>query len=394
MMKQHTSTNKLVKMTLAPILVILCLAACNGKSGNQVAPTEAPDANPAYQPAVGSITANGVLQPARQVALSFGVGGTVEAVEVEVGEGVKAGQTLATLDDADLAHGAAQAELGLSQAQLRLKQLQQPADEADVRQAQHAVDQAAAALATAQLNVDGVLNSALLNESLEDAQKAFEDAKQRYEIRLAQYERGEVDYWFVDHAQEIYEDARLDLDRVQQQGDLQLKSARNEVARASQSYQEAQDNLERLLEGADPLDLEAAELEIEQARLALQAAQADLAQATLSAPFEGIVSAVPVSLGEWALPGVMAVELIDVSRWRVETKNVGELEIARVQEGQEALVRVNAFQDNVLHGRVITISPVAVVQQGDTTYTLMIELEPTDLNLRPGMTARVEMLTE
>jgi hypothetical protein len=34
------------------------------------------------------------------------------------------------------------------------------------------------------------------------------------------------------------------------------------------------------------------------------------------------------------------------------------------------------------------------VQQGDTTYTLMIELEPTDLNLRPGMTARVEMLTE
>ena len=188
--------------------------------------------------------------------------------------------------------------------------------------------------------------------------------------------------------------SQLNLDRIQQQGDLQLKNARNEVARASQSYQEAQDNLERLLEGADPLDLEAAELEIGQARLALQAAQVDLTQATLSAPFDGIVSAVPVSMGEWALPGAMAIELIDVCRWRVETKNVGELEIARVQEGQEALVRVNAFQDNVLHGRVITISPVAVVQQGDTTYTLMIELEPTDLNLRPGMTARVEILTE
>jgi hypothetical protein len=43
---------------------------------------------------------------------------------------------------------------------------------------------------------------------------------------------------------------------------------------------------------------------------------------------------------------------------------------------------------------VVTISPVAVVQQGDTTYTLMIEVEPTDLNLRPGMTAQVEILTE
>jgi hypothetical protein len=42
---------------------------------------------------------------------------------------------------------------------------------------------------------------------------------------------------------------------------------------------------------------------------------------------------------------------------------------------------------------VVTISPVAVVQQGDTTYTLMIELEPTALNLRAGMTAQVEILT-
>ena len=41
-----------------------------------------------------------------------------------------------------------------------------------------------------------------------------------------------------------------------------------------------------------------------------------------------------------------------------------------------------------------TISPVAVVQQRDTTYTLMIELEPTDLSLRPGMNVQVEILLE
>jgi hypothetical protein len=34
------------------------------------------------------------------------------------------------------------------------------------------------------------------------------------------------------------------------------------------------------------------------------------------------------------------------------------------------------------------------VQQGDTTYTVFIELEPTDLNLRPGMNAEVAILTE
>jgi hypothetical protein len=43
---------------------------------------------------------------------------------------------------------------------------------------------------------------------------------------------------------------------------------------------------------------------------------------------------------------------------------------------------------------MLTISLVAVVQQGDMTYTLTIELEPIDLNLRPGMTARVEIVTD
>ncbi len=79
---------------------------------------------------------------------------------------------------------------------------------------------------------------------------------------------------------------------------------------------------------------------------------------------------------------------------RIETKNVAELQIARVRVGQEVRVRVNAFRDEPLTGRVVTISPVAVVQQGDTTYTLSIELEPTDLNLRPGMTVQVDILTE
>ena len=46
-----------------------------------------------------------------------------------------------------------------------------------------------------------------------------------------------------------------------------------------------------------------------------------------------------------------------------------------------------------LRGRVETISPVAEVRQGDATYTLIIELEHTDPKLRPGMTARAEILS-
>ena len=89
------------------------------------------------------------------------------------------------------------------------------------------------------------------------------------------------------------------------------------------------------------------------------------------------------------MPGEMMVEVLDTSRWRIDTKNVGELQIGQIEIGQAVQVSVNAFKNEILSGEIVAISPVAIVQQGDTTYTLSIELEPTDLNLWPGMTAQV-----
>ena len=147
----------------------------------------------------------------------------------------------------------------------------------------------------------------------------------------------------------------------------------------------------------DPASLE----EIAQARARLRQAELSVAQlelqlqgAELRAPFDGVISAVYLRPGEWGAPGLPVVGVIDTTTWYVETRNVSELTIGQVQVGQEAQVQVLALQSEMLCGRVDTISPVAVVQQGDTTYTLMIELESTSLNLRPGMNAQVEILTK
>ena len=133
---------------------------------------------------------------------------------------------------------------------------------------------------------------------------------------------------------------------------------------------------------------------MEAARTQLQVAQMQLDQLTLSAPLDGTISAIHIDEGEWALPGGVVMEILDLSSWLVETKNVGELQIGQVKTGQQVQVRFNTFQGETVSGRVVAISPQAVVQQGDITYTLVIALEPTDLNLRPGMTARVEILVE
>jgi multidrug resistance efflux pump len=148
------------------------------------------------------------------------------------------------------------------------------------------------------------------------------------------------------------------------------------------------------LDPASPEEIAQARARLRQAELSIAQLELQLQGAELRAPFDGVISAVYLHSGEWGAPGVPVVEIIDTTRWYVETRNVSELTIGQVRVGQEAQVQVLALRGETLRGHVATISPVAVVQQGDTTYTLMIELEPTDLNLRPGMNAQVEILLE
>jgi len=88
--------------------------------------------------------------------------------------------------------------------------------------------------------------------------------------------------------------------------------------------------------------------------------------------------------------GTFVIEMMDTSRWLAETSNVSELEIGRVAVGQAAMVRIHAVKNAELPGEVAIVSPIAVVQEGDSTY-LTIALESTELNLWPGMNAQVEI---
>jgi len=340
-----------------------------------------------------TVTASGSIEPAEEVNLSFDLPGRVAGVAVDLGDQVQEGQPLAWLETDELERAVAQAEINLRQAELRLERLQEPADEADIRQAEHAVAQAAAALEVAQLNLTSVLSSTLLNETLEDAQSALEDAQNRYEARLDEYERGETDYYFVDQARDAYEDALLAFSRIQQQADLQVENARNEVERAQQVYQEAQDNLQRLLEGAEPEEIESARLDVEVAQLALEKAQRDLEKATLVAPFDGVVAAVNITAGEMTSAGQPAVALVDPSSFRI-TVSVDEIDVANVEVGLPVEVTVDALPDQVLTGTVERIGPAGTVDEGAVVYPVVVSLDPTDLPLRAGMSATAVIMVE
>jgi HlyD family secretion protein len=142
------------------------------------------------------------------------------------------------------------------------------------------------------------------------------------------------------------------------------------------------------------IQLELAQKDVNAARVNFEIAQSRIDKMIIHTPFDGVASTVTANQGEWAMPGEMLVTMLDTSRWYIETKNVGELQIGQIEIGQEVIVTVNAFKSETLSGKVIAISPVAIVQQGNTTYTLTIELELTDLNLWPGMTVQAEIVTK
>jgi len=188
------------------------------------------------------------------------------------------------------------------------------------------------------------------------------------------------------------ERAQQELDRLKQDGALAASETEVDLAQLQLDELRAWEN--PYLDPTPPKEIAQARARLRQAELSVAQLELQLQGAELRAPFDGVISAVYLRPGEWGAPGVPVVEIIDTTTWYVETRNVGELTIGQVQVGQEARLQVLAFRGETLHGRVEAISPVAVVQQGDTTYTLMIELDPTDLNLRPGMNVQVEILSE
>ena len=378
-------------IVLLSVTVVL-LAGCGGAG---TAGTAEATEIPVVTQAEGKVVAEAVIEPARSNELRFEASGEVVEVLVQEGDVVNAGDPLARLETTDLERAIARAELDLEQAKLRLAKLQEPPDEEDIRQAEHAVSQAAAAIKVAQMDVDTIQNSVILNETLEDAQEVYEEMKHRYETRQAQYAKGEVTYFYVDQAQERYDDAKLNLERIQQQGGGQLQDARNELTRASQSYQEAQDRLAVLQKGADEHDIEAAELEIKSAELALEEARAALEDTTLTAPVAGVVTQVAVDEGEMASPGETVLTLATLERLEAHTKDLTELDVARVKVGQAVVVTVDALPGQEFAGVVQEIALQPGDYRGDVVYTVVVELKDVaNTPLRWGMTAMVEITVQ
>ncbi|WP_166819728.1 efflux RND transporter periplasmic adaptor subunit [Thalassoroseus pseudoceratinae] len=137
-----------------------------------------------------------------------------------------------------------------------------------------------------------------------------------------------------------------------------------------------------------------AQRELEEARV--KQAQSEIDRTTLAltdskilAPMSGVVAERMVDVGDLAKPDVPLLRI--VSYRKVHTVvHVVEKDYPRVKVGQQATIQVDAFPHQEFSGKVIRKAPV--LNPGTRTAAVEIEIPNPDLQLKPGMHARVSLI--
>src|ERR1700676_4890848 len=298
---------------------------------------------------VAVVSASGEIKPKTYVNIGANAFGKITKLYVKEGDRVKRGQMLAQLENV------------------------QPAADMDATQA---------SLEAAR--TDAVAAEAALNTSMADLNRAKSDA-----------ERSDLDW---SRAQGLYKDALIS------KSDYDMQKAAHQTAVAGLAQAQA-----RVAQAKAQKD--SADRRIGQAGANLTHASDVLKKTTYQAPFDGVITNLPVREGETVVigiqnsPGSTLMTLADMSVITAEVK-VDETDIVNVQMGQPAQVTIDAIPKKSFKAIVTEIGDnanvrstgVSTSQQTTTSqeakdFKVVVTLQDPPEDLRPGLSATAKVTT-
>lgn len=139
----------------------------------------------------------------------------------------------------------------------------------------------------------------------------------------------------------------------------------------------------------DQVYLDQANAEVERMQALLDSANASLsAQSTLVAPFDGVIASVDIAPAETVVPGQVVIVLGDFSSFQIETTDLSERDVTRVQIDQPVVVFIEALNEEFT-GSVVDIDRIGSTLGGDVVFTVTIDLDEQPQGLLWGMSADV-----
>lgn len=327
----------------------------------QSAPTEVKE--PA--PVVRKVTALGRLEPQTEVInLSAPVALSTDRVAqllVQQGDRVKAGQVIAILDSRDrLSVALEEAKQKVQVAQARLDQVKAGAKDGEIAAQQATIERLAAQWEgdkKAQEATIARLEAQLLGErkaqeaTIARLQAEFKNAQAEYQRYQQLYQQGAESVSRLDSkrlsmatSREQMNEAKVNLSRIESTGVKQLSEARTTLKRIEETgakqLSEARATLNKIAQ-VRPVDVRAAQVEVDSAVAAVKRAQTDLNQAYVRSPAAGQILKIHTRPGEKISDSGIA-DLGETAQM-VAVAEVYQTDIGKIKLGQRAVVTSQAF---------------------------------------------------
>lgn len=171
-----------------------------------------------------------------------------------------------------------------------------------------------------------------------------------------------------------------------------IKNNTQNITNADQNIQEKIESLAKLKAGADPLDVKSQQLAVQQRENALLDAQEKLADYTVRAPFDGLVSNVDAKVGDAVSSGTTVATLITTQH--LADISLNEVDVAKVALGQKVVLTFDAIEGLSLTGEVADIASLGTVSQGVVSYDVKISFDTQDNRIKPGMSVSASIITD
>jgi HlyD family secretion protein len=144
-------------------------------------------------------------------------------------------------------------------------------------------------------------------------------------------------------------------------------------------------------------NLAVAKADLVSAQASLEGAKQNLAYATIRAPIDGVVVERTVDVGQTVAASLSSPQLFriaeDLSKMRILV-SVDESDIGAIREGQPARFTVQAYPVDEFAGMVKQVRLQSVTEENVVNYTVVVDVDNSNLKLLPGMTATVDFVIQ
>lgn len=175
-------------------------------------------------------------------------------------------------------------------------------------------------------------------------------------------------------------------------GEQQITTAQSQVDSALKSYETAKAQLAQMKAPVRSSDIAVYQAQIAQAETSLQKIQTQRENLVITAPSSGVVAEVNGEEGETIGPDLIVISLTSGGALQIKL-NVVEDKIVGVKVGQTVKIMIDAINQEVFTGQVVSINPAETIIGGAVYYQTIILFDKVDERLKPGMTANIWIKT-